>query len=296
MRRIREPTKPSGLIADLKGSDPSMLSKPLIRYVLLAAVRDKLVLTLGLMIGLGAAMGVFLGSASVTEQESFSMVFGAGGLRFLGVVGIVLFGCFYMRRAFETKEVEFLLARPISRMQFLFSHAAAYIIFAFCVALAVTLAVVLPGKPVFSGLVAWSASIAAEYAIMAIAALFFSTVLSSAAGSALAALGLYVLSRLIGTLIGITKVPPDNIVFAVLNNVMELISIFVPRLDLMGQTSWLVYGVEGSSAMGFVQGAGAYAKMLVGYLGATGFVAWQGLFFCGLLLAACAYDFSRRQF
>jgi len=58
-----------------------------------------------------------------------------------GVVGIVLFCCFYMRRSFETKEVEFLLSRPLSRMTFLFSHAAAYIVLSLAVAAVVTLAV-----------------------------------------------------------------------------------------------------------------------------------------------------------
>ena len=273
-----------------------MISKQLVRYVLLAAVRDRLMMTLVLMIALGAAIGVFMGSAAITEQESFSTVFGAAGLRFLGVMGIVLFGCFYVRRMFETKEVEFMLSRPISKMTFLFSHAAAFILLSTAVACLVVVAVALPGRPDPGGLAAWGASLIAEYAVMAVATLFFSMVLSSAAGSALATLGLYVLARLIGMLIGIARLPPNNIIFAALNNVMELISIIVPRLDLMGQTSWLVYGVDGSAGLGFQAQASNYARALVDLLGTSGFIGLQGLLFSGLLLAAAAYDFSRRQF
>lgn len=273
-----------------------MISRPLVGYILTAAMRDRLMIMLLGMIVLGACLGIFLGSASITEQESFATVFGAGGLRFLGVIGIVLFCCFYMRRAFDTKEVEFLLSRPLSRMTFLFSHAGAFVLLAVMVAVAVILAVVLPGAPNMSGAVAWGLSIVCEYAIMAVAALFFSIVLSSAAGSALATLGLYVLARLIGMLIGISRLPPDNMVFAVLNNVMELVSVIVPRLDLMGQTSWLVYGVEGSSAVATHESLLGYAPWMIAHAGLGGFLALQGVLFIALLLAASAYDFSRRQF
>lgn len=273
-----------------------MISKPLVKYVLTAAIRDKLMVTLLLMIAVGASLAVFLGAATITEQGAFSMVFGSGGLRFLGVLGIVLFCSFYIRRSFDHKEVEFLLARPLSRMTFLFSHALAFMFLSLLVTAAVVLAVYAGGKPDMGGLFAWSVSIGVEYAIMAVAALFFSMVLSSAAGSALATLGLYVLARLIGTLLGIAHAPPDNIIFAVLNNVMEIISVVVPRLDLMGQTSWLVYGVEGSAGIGIREQAGTYAYDMIALLGMNGFSLVQGACFISLLLAASAFDFVRRQF
>lgn len=273
-----------------------MLSRPLIRYVLLAAFRDKLMITLCGMIALGAALGVFLGSAAMTEQSSFSTVFGSGGLRFLGVIGIVLFCCFYVRKSFETKEVEFLLSRPISRMTFLLSHAAAFIILAVIIALLVIAAVYFSGKPNPAGALLWAISLVVEYVIVAISALFFSMVLSSASGSALATLGLYVLSRLMGILIGIAKTTPDNMLFAVLNNAMELISVIVPRFDLMAQTTWLIYGVDGSAGLGFLTKPGSYAHAMVDTMGLYGFIGMQGIVFTALLIAAAAFDFSRREF
>lgn len=274
-----------------------MISKPLVGYVLTAALRDKLLLTLMLMIVLGAGLSVFLGSSGMTEQESFSIVFGAGGLRFLSVVGLVIFVCFYMRRSFEMREVEFLLARPISRMKFLLSHTLSFVLLAVIVSAVVTLVVGFLGKPNTHGLLVWGASIAVENTIMIVTGLFFSIVLSSAAGSALAALGFYVLARLIGTLIGIAAVPVEKPVFLVLNKIMDLISIIVPRLDMMGQTSWLVYGVEGSaSGYGFLERASGYSHAMMNTLGVGGFILVQGAVFITLLVAASAFDFSRRQF
>lgn len=273
-----------------------MISKPLVGYILTAARRDKLMITLVLMIALGAALSVFLGGATVVEGGQFSAVFAAGGLRVLGVMGIVLFTCFYMRRAFEHKEVEFLLSRPISRMTFLFSHAAAFILLALATALLVALPLALAGTPNVAGLGAWALSVAVEYAIMAVAALFFSMVLSSAAGSALATLGLYVLSRLVGTLLGIAAIPSPSILMAALGKVLEAISVIVPRLDLMGQTSWLVYGVDGTGGFGILKFSGPYAQAMAQHLGVTGFVLAQGLLFTALLIAAAAFDFARRRF
>jgi ABC-type transport system involved in multi-copper enzyme maturation permease subunit len=273
-----------------------MVSKTLVGYVLTAALRDKLIMTLLLMIVMGAGLSVFLGSSGMTEQESFAIVFGSGGLRFLSVVGLVIFVCFYMRRSFETREVEFLLSRPISRMKFLLSHTVSFIILALVISAVVTLVVGFLGKPDTQGLLIWGASVAVENTIMIVAGLFFSIVLSSAAGSALATLGFYVLARLIGTLIGIAAVPADKPMFLLLNHVMDLISIIVPRLDMMCQTSWLVYGVEGASGIGFLERAGDYSHFLMNTLGAGGFVLVQGVVFVALLIAASAFDFSRRQF
>lgn len=273
-----------------------MISRPLVKYVLTAALRDKLMLTLLLMVATAAAVSVFLGAATVTEKESFALVFGASGLRFLGVVGIVLFCCFYTRRSFETKEVEFLLSRPLSRMTFLLSHATAFVILAVVIALFVSLAVFFLGKPQVDGLVLWCGSVMVEFGVMAAAALFFSMVISSAAGSALATLGLYVLSRLVGMLLGIAHQAPDNVYFAILNHCMEIVSVLIPRLDLMGQTSWLVYGITGSGGIGYVENAGAFAHNMVQTLGLGGFVGAQGLISVAVLLCAAAFDFLRREF
>ena len=51
-----------------------MISKHLVKYILTAARRDKLMWTLALMIALSASLSVFMGSAAVTEKGSFALV------------------------------------------------------------------------------------------------------------------------------------------------------------------------------------------------------------------------------
>lgn len=273
-----------------------MFSRPLIRYVLLAAARDRLVATFAALILCAAALSVFLGSTGLTEKDAFALVFGASGLRFLGVLGLTLFSAFYIRRSFETKEVEFFLSRPLSRVQFLGSHAAAFAALALVITLLEVAAVFLIGRPALDGLFVWGLSIFAENLIVITVSMFFSMVLTSASASAMGTLGFYVLCRMIGTLIGIAAQPTEKIFFIVLNNLMEVISMIVPRLDMMGQTGWLVYGVEGSGGIGFLPGATGFAETLAAHAGITGFILIEALLFTGLYFTAAAFDFLRRQF
>lgn len=253
------------------------LSLPTIGYVLQAAVRDRLILSLLIVIGLGTALSVFLGSAAYIEKYQFVLVFTAGGLRILSVMGLVLFCVFFIRRSFDNKDVDYLLSRPISRTSFILSHAAAFSLIAAALGLASSLAVYMAAPVTFSeGHVLWAISLIFELMIMANAALFFSMVLTSASTSAMVVFALYILSRTIGILLGIISsglaVSP---MFKGMAFVMKFVSIIIPRLDLTSQTSWLVYG-SGNIGLGFI--------------------CAQGLIFSGLLVTAALVDLVRRQF
>lgn len=255
-----------------------MLSIPLIKYVLMAALRDRLVLSLMVLVVVGAALSLSLGSAALIEYDQFSLVFAAGGLRFAGVVGLVLFVVFYMRRSFDNKDVEFLLSRPIGRGAFIVSHAVAFSVLAAALALAVVLALVMMAPlAVGSGHMLWGFSIAVEFILIANAALFFSMVLTSASGAALAVFGLYVLARLMGQLLGIAAVGGGILGVPVLRVGMDMVSMVIPRFDLLAQTSWLIYPDVPAS---------------VGY----GFIAMQGVLYGALLVVAAVIDLRRRQF
>lgn len=253
------------------------MSGALFRYVLFAALRDRLILVLLLALVLAASLSLFLGGAALMEKSQFSQVFAAGGLRIVGAVCLVLFVVSYVRRSFESRDVDYLLSRPIGRVAFILSHAGAFSLIAVLVSFFVGLAVLcaapmIPGKALFL----WVFSLAAEYIMMVNVALFFGMVLSGVASGAMASLGLYVLARLIGQLLGIAA---SGIVFpgsVALSFLMKLISVLIPRLDLMSQSSWLVYGLDPS----------------VGF----SFVIIQTLVFSALVIMAATVDLVRRQF
>ena len=89
-----------------------MLSVPLMKYVFMAALRDKLMLAMAVVLVVGASLSIFLGSAAISEKSLFTVVFAGSSARIVVVLGLVLFVVFFIRRAFDSKEVEYLLSRP----------------------------------------------------------------------------------------------------------------------------------------------------------------------------------------
>ncbi len=248
---------------------------PLVRYVLTAALRDRLVMTMAIMVVLGASVSIFLGSASIIEKQQFSVVFAAAGLRFAGVLGLVLFTVFFIRRSFEARDVEFILSRPVSRIEFILSYAAGLSLLALGLGAAQALCLYLIAPHMFGpGHAWWMLSIAAENVIMVNTALFFSMILTSAATAAMATAGFYILARLMGQLLGIVDAyGQSGFIYDVMEYLMQAISAVMPRLDLMAQPSWLIYGYEGG-----------------------GFVLVQGAVFAVLVTTAALIDLVRRQF
>jgi hypothetical protein len=253
------------------------MSINIIKYVFKAAIRDRLIISLFVLIALGISLSVFIGSAAVIEADQFSVVFAAGGLRLVGVIGLTLFVVFYIRRAFDTKDVEYLLSRPISRSSFIISHSLAFSLLALFFGLIISSSIFLMAPYAISmGHITWAVSLMAEFIIMVNIALFFSMVLQSASSGFLAVLAMYILARIMGQLLGILDHGINILGIDVLSGLMQFISLIVPRLDLMAQTNWLIYGVSDE----------------IGLL----FITLQVLAYCFFIVSAALVDLVRRQF
>lgn len=254
-----------------------MPNKALVFYTLKSALRDRLIFALALFLVVGSSLSVFFGTATAIEQQEFTMVFASGGLRIAAVLALVLFVAFYIRRSIDSKDMEFILSRPVSRVSYLLSTALALLILSLCLSSAVAICLLLLTwnvvDPSMVGL--WSVSLFVELGLVSFVAFFFAMVLSSASAVSMASFAFYILARLIGQILGIIDVGEGNIV---LSRIMEMISMIVPRFDLMGQTSWLVYGLEESSPIGLV------------------YILVHGAAFGILVLMATLIDLTRKQF
>ncbi|MCE7886328.1 MAG: hypothetical protein DYH13_02335 [Alphaproteobacteria bacterium PRO2] len=252
------------------------MSRPLVFYVLTAALRDRLVMAMIITLVLGTSLAVFLGSAAIAEKQQFSLVFAGAGLRLAGILSLVLFTVFFIRRSFDARDVDFILSRPVSRMEFLLSYAIGLSLLALGMAAAQTLCLYILGPNLFGpGHLWWAISLAAENIIMVNVALFFSMILSSAATAATAAAGFYILARLMGQLLGIVDAfGKPSFIYDLMEYVLQGISAVMPRLDLMAQTSWLVYGQAGP----------------------LDFILVQGAIFTVMIITAALIDLVRRQF
>ena len=223
----------------------------------------------------GASLSVFLGGGAVTEKNHFISIFAAGGLRIAGLVSLILFITSFVRRAFETQDIDFLLSRPLGRTVFIVSHACSFMILALIFAVSISaLVFVLSPSAHSAGMALWAVSLMGEYMILACAALFFAMVISSATSCVLACFGFYILGRMMGQILGIIDAGISSL--GALDYIMQVISMVMPRLDLMGQTSWLVYGPDPS----------------YGY----GFIALQTALYVAVLNVASVIDLHKRQF
>ena len=251
----------------------------LINYVLMAARRDRFFLSLLCIMILGAVTSFFMSSSAIVEKTEFSIVYLAAAERLLGIIGLVLFVVFFVRRSFESRDVEYLLTRPVSRWSFIFSHSVSFSILSLIISAAVVSSVFFVTHHVNNsgGSFYWAAGVICEYLIVVNVAFFLSMVLSSPVGAALGTLGFYVLGRLMGQLLYISQHPAEIVpAYNILSGIFRLVSMFIPRLDLLAQTSWLLYGPSGAHE--FI------------------FIIVQLALFLILILFATFFDLRRRQF
>lgn len=239
---------------------------PLFRYILMAARRDRFFLAIVGLLILTICLSVFFGSSVITEQDRFARTFAAFGFRIFGVVSLVLFIVSYIRRSFEGRDIDYLLSRPIGRIRFVLTHAAAFSFLALIAAFLLGgTSVAFEAGHIQSGVWLWWFSLAVEFIIVANVAMFFSFVLTSTTACTAATFAFYLLARLMGEILGILQKNMDSTVMTALAKVMEFISIFIPRLDLMGQTKWILYGAPPEISFGFVAAqAGVFLSLIVG--------------------------------
>ncbi len=254
------------------------MSLNLISYVLKAAFRDKIILSFCVIFLVTTALSLFMGDAAIIEKNLFALTFTAGSLRMIAVIGLILFVVFFIRRSYESRDIEFLLSRPISKLQFILSYVAAFCILALMSTIIISICLLIMAPSIeIGGYTLWCISLFVELSIMATITFFFSMVLSSAAIAAFISFGFYALSRMMGQILGII----DHNSFLglegqVTETVMLIISLLTPRLDLMGQSSWLLYGAEGETNLLFI---GAH-----------------GLSYLALIILATFIDLWKKQF
>lgn len=251
---------------------------PIIRFVLLTAMRDRLfaVLILILFMSIGIASG--LAKTSMIEQHEMALSFSSAIARLLLAVGLIVFVCFHIRQSFDSKEIDVMLSRPISRARLIIGYWLGFSVVA-TVLVAVNLGVLsLLGPISMPGFAAWGGSLLLEMWLVVAIALFTSVTLRSAVSSVLASLVFYVAGRMMGFFLATIHA---RFVFesawlnAITKYVIEGVSIITPRLDLYGKSGWLIYGPESVD---------------------WAFFAAQSVTFIPFLLCLTVVDFNRRQF
>ncbi len=249
-----------------------------LRFLLLTGLRDRLYLSMLVGLGLVALLGSFVGEQNVVESREAVLAYLGFAARFVVVAGIVLFVAVHVRRSFESREILILLSRPMARSRFVLTYWLGFTGIAALLAIAAALLISLIGQPDPAGLMIWTGSVALEAGIMVALALFFSLALPGVVATLACVFGFYIVARMIGVLIAIAESEYRGFTSDFARGVrdsIDVVALFVPRLDLLGQTAWLVHGVR--------------ALDQVIFLGA------QSAVYAALILAAAVFDFHKRN-
>lgn len=250
-----------------------------IRYVLLTATRDRLFF--GLLIGVlvAAYISSVLGSTAMLEPEQMTLSFTAASARVIIMVGIIVFIGFHMRNAFDAKEIDVLLSRPISRTTLVLSYWLGFATVATCLVVPTVVMIYFVKVLNTTGYLLWAVSLLLESWLVVSIALFAALTIRSGVGTVLASLAIYALSRMMGFFVSTTK---SGVLFQheeaniASTWLMKIISVVVPRLDFFAHSNWLIYGAK------------SYDDLFLFLV--------QGGIFIPLLIAAAVIDFKRKQF
>lgn len=250
-----------------------------IRYVLLTATRDRLFV--GLLVGIlvAAYISSVLGSTAMLEPAQMTLSFTAASARVIIMVGLIVFIGFHMRSAFDAKEIDVLLSRPISRTSLLLSYWLGFIAVATLLVLPTIAMLYVVGILNTTGYILWSLSLILESWLVVSIALFAAFTIKSGVGTVLASLAIYTISRMMGFFVATTKTgmlfETEEVNFGA-KWIMTAISTIVPRLDFFAKSQWLIYGAK------------SYEDLWLFLM--------QAAVFTPLLLAATIIDFKRKQF
>lgn len=250
-----------------------------VRYVLLTAIRDRLFLGLLLAVLAAAYISSVMGSTAMVETKQMAVTFTASSARIIIMVGIIVFIGFHMRNAFDTREIDVLLSRPISRTSLVIAYWLGFAVVATVLVIPAVVLVYVMGLINVTGFMLWALSLLLESYLVVSLALFAALTASSGVATVLASLAIYTLSRMMGFFVITTK---SGMLFhqAEINIgatwVLNAVSTVVPRLDFFAKSSWLVYGAKSYDDLTlFLMQAGAFIP---------------------LLIVASVIDFKRKQF
>lgn len=239
-------------------------------------IRDKILYNLVLFAVLLIGASVLLGTLTIGEQARIVNDLGLAAINLVAVIIAIFVGIGLVTKEIERRTVYTILARPITRVQFVLGK---YMGLGLIVMVNVTImfgmflgTIWLTGNVIHGSLFQAVELILVETLLVMAMALFFST-FSSSTLSATMTLGLYVIGHLTSDLRGIAEKSQNQLTEAALTALYYV----CPNLEMLN--------VKGQAASGFLVEAGYQAT-------ATAY----GLLYAGLLLTGACLVFQRRDF
>jgi ABC-type transport system involved in multi-copper enzyme maturation permease subunit len=240
------------------------------------SLRDRILYNLLFFALLLIGFSVLLGDFTIAEQKKIVTDLGLAAINLVGVIIAIFVGIGLVSKEIERRTVYTIMARPISRGQFILGKylgLALTLLVNVTIMLAVFFATLLMDQvPLHWGLFQAVELIYVELLVVTALALFFST-FSSSAVSAMMTLGFYVIGHLTADLKGIAAKSASEVVKAVTTGLYYV----CPNLEVLN--------IKGQAALGGPV-ALSYQVLASGY----------GLMYSAILITAACAVFNRRDF
>lgn len=252
--------------------------KSILKFILLTGLRDRLYIGLFITLAASFSLSIFLGGTALVEQQQMTAAYIAGSSRAILAIGTILFVCLNVSRAFENKEVEFIISKSISREKFILGYLLGFFCAISLIFIPLLLAILAVTKASLLGLLIWSASLLTELIIIITFSLLASLILKNSFSSIMASFAFYIISRLMGMFVMAIHLPQDftEAKNHGLNASLKFLSALFPRLDLFGQSEWISYGISD------------FSNVKVMFL--------QSLIYIPLMIFMAFHDFKKKQF
>jgi Cu-processing system permease protein len=239
-------------------------------------LRDKILYNLLIFAALLMGASILVGALTIAEQEKIIADMGLASINVIGVIIAIFVGIGLVSKEIERRTIYTILAKPISRSQFILGKYLGLVI-----TLAINLVIMfvvfsftlwMTQLPITMALVQAAALMMMEFLIVTATALFFST-FSTPTLSAALTLGLYVIGHLTSDL----KTLAEKSSSEVTQGIMTALYYLCPNLELLN--------IKGQAVSG-VPLAWSYQLSAMLY----------GLFYASLLLAGAVTIFQKRDF
>jgi ABC-type transport system involved in multi-copper enzyme maturation permease subunit len=239
-------------------------------------LRDKILYNLLFFALLLIGASVLLGELTIAEHKKVVTDMGLAAINLVGVLIAVFVGIGLVAKEIERRTIYTVMARPISRMQFLFGKYCGLIV-TLLVNVLIMLAVffitlLMNQSPIHLSLLQAVELIFVELLVVTALALFFST-FSSSTLSAIMTLAFYVIGHLTTDLRGIAEKTKSE----ALKSIMTGLYYVCPNLEMLN--------VKGQAATG--------TAVSISYQAAA---SLYGLLYTALLLTAACMVFQKREF
>lgn len=222
------------------------------RYSLLEAVRGKIIWIVTALLILSVLLSLFISQTALTETAESQAALMAGFLRLTSILVMIFFVVSSVARDFQDKSIELLFAISIPRYQVFLGKFVGFSLLALVIGILYATVLFFYVEP--TAVLIWSFSLYCELSIVALLSLIFILSLENVALSLMASIGIYSLMRFMPAIQSMGEGPlQEGLLNQFINGLLDLIGIFLPRLDYFAQSGWLVSASpSGSDVVSFL--------------------------------------------